>query len=237
MPRKTSPALFFVLALLGFLLVTAVKTASATKASEAPRKERLISLIQERRSQIGDLDDAVRSLRAQLRDEESARNRNDRASAEAAERTATLAAQAGASQVTGPGLRIKLSDAETIPADVEDPSAYRISDVDLQLLVNALWAAGAEAISLNGNRIVATTAIRAAGETVVVNFWPLAPPYRLDAVGADRDLFDETDIARRMRRWRGLFGLGFSTSQVDDLTVEPYRGRVGINVATPNGAA
>ncbi|MDP1795351.1 MAG: DUF881 domain-containing protein [Acidimicrobiales bacterium] len=236
MPRKTSPALFLVLALLGFLLVTAAQTASATKASEAPRKERLISLIQERRSQIDDLDDAVRDLRAQLRDQESTRSRTDRASAQRARDAAALAAQAGASMVEGPGLRVRVSDAETIPADVQEASAYRISDVDLQLLVNALWSAGAEAISLNGNRIVATTSIRAAGETIVVNFRPLTPPYRLEAVGADDERFADSDIARRMRRWRTLFGLGFTTSDADSLTLEPFTGRVGIGVATPDGA-
>ncbi len=236
MPRKTSPALFLVLALLGFLLVTAARTASATRVAEAPRKERLISLIQERRSQINDLDGAVRDLRGQLRKEESARNRDDRASTTRARDAAVLAAQAGASTVKGPGLRVKLHDAESIPVDVQEAGAYRISDVDLQLLVNALWASGAEAVALNGNRIVATTSIRAAGETVVVNFRPLSPPYRLEAVGAQGERFAQTDIARRMRRWRTLFGLGFSTAQVDKLTVEPFTGRTGIDVANPGSA-
>lgn len=236
MPRKTSPALFFVLALLGFLVVTAARTATATRVAEAPRKQRLISLIEQRRDQIDELDNAVRDLRGQLRKEESDRSRNNRASAARARNTATLSAQAGASTVKGPGLRVKVADAASIPADVEETGAYRISDTDLQLLVNALWAAGAEAIALNGNRIVATTSIRAAGETIVVNFRPLSPPYRLEAVGADRDRFDDTEIARRMRRWRTLFGLGFSTTQVKALTLEPYSGRVGIGVANPGEA-
>lgn len=221
--------------MLGFLLVTAARTASATRVAEAPRKERLISLIQERRSQINDLDEAVSDLRGQLRHAESKRSRSDHASAQQQRDAATLAAQAGASTVKGPGLRVKVSDAETIPADVQEASAYRISDVDLQLLVNALWSAGAEAVALNGNRIVATTSIRAAGETVVVNFRPLSPPYRIEAVGADADAFRSTDIARRMKRWRTLFGLGYSATEVDQLTLKPYTGRVGIDVATPGG--
>jgi uncharacterized protein YlxW (UPF0749 family) len=219
--------------MLGFLVVTAGRAASVTRVVEAPRKERLISLIQQRRSQIGDLDDAVRDLRSQLRREEATRSRSSRATAEQARKTATLAAQAGASTLKGPGLRVKVSDAETIPADVQEAGAYRISDTDLQLLVNALWSAGAEAIALNGNRLVATTSIRAAGETVVVNFRPLSPPYRIEAIGADEAGFARTDIARRMRRWRTLFGLGFSTTHVDKLTLAPYTGRVGIAVATP----
>lgn len=237
MPRKTSPALFLVLALLGFMLVTAARTASATRASEAPRKQRLISLILERRSQIDDLDEAVRELRAQLRRDQSARSRDNRALADRARAEAALEAQAGTSVVAGPGLRVKLSDAETIPDDVEEAGAYRISATDLQLLVNALWAAGAEAVALNGNRIVATTAIRAAGETIMVNFRALAPPYVIEAIGPDAEAFGRSDIARRMRSWRSLFGLGFSTSKANELTLQPFAGRVGISVATPGEAS
>ena len=175
-----------ILAVLGFLLVTAAQSATATRKAEAPRKARLISLIEERRSQMSDLDKAVRQLRAEVGAAESARNRSNQAAATASRSEAQLAAQAGAAAVRGAGLRVKVSDSDSIPADADDASAYRISDTDLQLLVNALWASGAEAIAVNGNRVVATTSVRAAGETIVVNFRPLTPPYRLEAIGADR---------------------------------------------------
>lgn len=236
MPRKTSPALFVVLAFLGFGLVTAAQTASVTKSAEAPRKERLIALIQERRSQMNDLDKAVRELRGQLATEQTKRNRSDKAASASARAEDELAAQAGALAVKGAGLRVKASDSTKVPDDPQEASAYRISDVDLQLLVNALWESGAEAVALNGNRIVATSSIRAAGETIVVNFRPLSPPYRLEAVGADQRRFSDSDIATRMRRWHTLFGLGFSTSRASELTVPPYAGRVGIDVATPAAA-
>jgi uncharacterized protein YlxW (UPF0749 family) len=222
-----------VLALLGFGLVTAAQAATATRKAEAPRKERLIALIQQRRSQMDDLDKAVRELRGQLSDEQRRRSHADRSASEATDSQATLAAQAGTSAVRGEGLRVKVSDSDTVPDDAKDASAYRISDGDLQLLVNALWRAGAEAVAVNGNRVVATTSIRAAGETIVVNFRPLTPPYRLDAIGADSARFSESDIAVRMRRWHTLFGLGFSASRVGKLTIAPYAGRVGIEVATP----
>ena len=132
---------------------------------------------------------------------------------------------------------MKLSDAGSIPADAKDPSAYNISDSDLQMVVNALWSAGAEAIAVNGNRLVATSSIRAAGETVVVNFRPLSPPYKVEAVGANERRFADSDIATRMRSWHSSFDLGFSTSRVDKLTIAPFAGRVGIDVAQPEGAS
>ncbi|MEY2397794.1 MAG: hypothetical protein QOJ00_968 [Actinomycetota bacterium] len=222
-----------VLALLGFLLVTAAQSASATKVAEQPRKEQLISLIQERRSTMKVLDKAVRNLRGQLAGAQRRSNNQGNAAADAARSEAVLAAQAGASAITGPGLRVKASDSKTTPDDTREAGAYLISDTDLQLLVNALWSAGAEAVAINGNRIVATSSIRAAGETIVVNFRPLSPPYRLDAIGADATVFSRSDIATRMRRWHTLFGLGFSTRDMGALSIPAYAGRVGIDVATP----
>lgn len=222
-----------ILAVLGFLLVTAAQSATATRKAEAPRKARLISLIEQRRDQMSDLDKAVRQLRSEVKDAESLRNMSNKAAAAASRGEAMLAAQAGAATLRGSGLRVKVSDSNSVPADVADASAYRISDTDLQLLVNALWAAGAEAIAINGNRVVATTSVRAAGETIVVNFRPLSPPYRLEAIGADRERFARSEIATRMRRWHTLFGLGFSTRSVDELTIGGFAGRVGIDVATP----
>jgi uncharacterized protein YlxW (UPF0749 family) len=221
---------------LGFGIVTAAQSATATKKAEQPAKERLISLIQQRRSQIGDLDKAVGKLRSQLRDEQRRVSHANRSVRDNTHMQSTLAAQAGTSAVKGAGLRVKVSDADTIPDDATQAEAYRISDIDLQLLVNALWSAGAEAVAVNGNRVVATTSIRQAGETIVVNFRPLSPPYRLDAIGANGADFSASEIAGRMRHWHTLFGLGFSTQRVDKLTVPPYAGRVGIDVATPKDA-
>jgi uncharacterized protein YlxW (UPF0749 family) len=231
--NKTSPALVLVLALLGFGIVTAAQSATATKKAEQPGKERLIALIQQRRSQIDDLDKAVGTLRGQLSAEQRRVSHANRSVRENTRVQSTLAAQAGTSAVKGAGLRVKVSDADSIPDDAAETEAYRISDLDLQLLVNALWGAGAEAIAINGNRVVATTSIREAGETIVVNFRPLTPPYRIDAIGADATRFAASEIARRMRHWHTLFGLGFSSHHVDALTAPAYAGRVGIDVATP----
>jgi uncharacterized protein YlxW (UPF0749 family) len=232
-PAKTSPALVLVLALLGFGIVTAAQAATETRKAEQPAKERLIALIQQRRAQIGDLDKAVGDLRGQLSGEQKRVSRANHTVRENTRVQSTLAAQAGTSAVKGSGLRVKVSDADSVPDDATEAEAYRISDLDLQLLVNALWGAGAEAIAVNGNRIVATTSIREAGETIVVNFRPLSPPYRIDAIGADGTRFGASAIAGQMRHWHKLFGLGFSTQHVDTMTVPAFAGRVGIDVATP----
>lgn len=219
-------------AVLGFLLVTAVSSVGQARRIDAPRKAELIDLIQQRRDLVAEQDEAVSALRDEVdgaRSEAIRRNRQDRAEGEKA---AALALQAGTVALRGRGLEVKLSDSSRRSTTEEDADAFRIHDTDLQLVVNALYAAGAEAVAVNGNRLVATTPIRRAGDTIVVNFRPLTPPYRVSAIGAGKRAFEDSEIARRFRRWTGLFGLGFSVSQ-RDVDVPAYSGRVAIVSARP----
>ena len=103
------------------------------------------------------------------------------------------AVQSGVMPVTGSGLRLVLTDAPSDDPDVVDPS-LRVQDVDLQVVVNGLWAAGAEAIAVNGQRLTATTAIRSAGDAVLVDLVPLNSPYTVEAVGDAVGM--QTEVAR-----------------------------------------
>jgi uncharacterized protein YlxW (UPF0749 family) len=225
--------LLAVLAVTGFLLLTAVSSARTTRRVEAPRKAELIDLIEGRRAQVDDYDAEVRKLRSQVAEAERRAARRSQLGADANRALADLAGKAGTTALHGPGLEVKLSDSDRSPPSPDEAGAYRTHDGDLQLVVNALFSAGAEAVAINGNRVVVTTPIRAAGDTIVVNFRPLSPPYRVTAIGADRRQFTEAEIATRFRRWTGLFGLGFSTRALDDVTVPAYTGRVRITTASP----
>jgi uncharacterized protein YlxW (UPF0749 family) len=86
---------------------------------------------------------------------------------------------AGAVAVSGPGLVVTLSDP---PSDGGNPAAT-VQDSDLRHVVNALWAGGAEAIAINGHRLTATSAVRSAGEAILVDLHPLVGPYRIEAIG------------------------------------------------------
>jgi uncharacterized protein YlxW (UPF0749 family) len=226
-----------VLTLLGFLLVTAAGTARADRRAAEPRKTKLISLIEARRSQVGDLDAAVAKLRGDVATAERRVARATRADADSAAAEERLALVAGTTAVRGRGLEVRLADAGKRARSADDANAGTIHDVDVQLVVNALFAAGAEAVAVNGNRVVATTAIRAAGDTLVVNFRPLRPPYRVTAIGADRSAFDHSEIVQRFRQWTKLFGLSFSVARRDTLTVPAFTGRVGVVTATPSAEA
>jgi uncharacterized protein YlxW (UPF0749 family) len=235
--RRSSLLLASVLAVLGFLLVTAVSSARASKRAEEPRKAELISQIQGRRSQVDDLDQAVRQLREKVLQAQRDDARRSTSARDEADRNALLAQQAGTTAMRGPAVVVRLADSSRQPpADTDDKGAYTIHDADLQLVVNALFSAGAEAVAVNDSRIVATTPIRAAGSTIVVNFRPLTPPYRVVGIGASQQRFDATDIATRFRRWTKLFGLGFNVSRTGKASVPAYTGQVPIDVAKRAGA-
>src|SRR5699024_6146466 len=80
---------------------------------------------------------------------------------------------------------LTLEDSAPLPSrSGAGPGAVnRVTDGDLQIAVNGLWAAGAEAVAVNGQRVSATTAIRTAGSAVLVDFRPLSPPYEVTALG------------------------------------------------------
>jgi uncharacterized protein YlxW (UPF0749 family) len=107
-----------------------------------------------------------------------------------AERTRQLELLAAQVPVTGPGLQLTLADAPAPsaspngdPRQGTTPDTGRVLDRDLQTVVNGLWAAGAEAVSVNGQRLTARSAIRYAGQAILVDFRPLVPPYVVSAVG------------------------------------------------------
>ena len=142
--------------------------------------------------------------------------------------TRLAAAEQGAAvlAVSGPGLRVTLDDAPP-PADSdpvggapEQNAAGLVQDADVQLAVNGLWAAGAEAISINGQRVGATTAIRQAGGAILVNFRPIAPPYDIEAIGDSEGLpraFLASYEADTLARLTLDYGVVFDFARVGDL--------------------
>jgi len=140
------------------------------------------------------------------------------------------AAEAGAAAlpVEGPGLLVTLanagSDADDDPVGGDDEGDIRgrVRDGDLQLVVNALWAAGAEAISINGQRLGPTSAIRFAGEAVLVDFRPVTNPYEVSAIGDPETLssgFLSSPEVGSLALIEETYGLRFDFSREEQLTL------------------
>jgi uncharacterized protein YlxW (UPF0749 family) len=92
----------------------------------------------------------------------------------------------GQTEVFGNGVTVTIDDAPLDPLVTDTPPG-RVIDRDLQKIVNGLWQAGATDIAINGRRITPTSAIRAAGEAILVNYRPMSPPYVVSAIGPDAD--------------------------------------------------
>ncbi len=129
---------------------------------------------------------------------------------------------AGVSPVHGPGIRVTVDDAPKQGSGRPDASGTgRVLDTDMQRLLNGLWAAGAEAVSVNGQRLTQLTAVRSAGDAILVAYRPLSPPYEVLAIGNPDDL--EVDFVDgpggRWFKTLEAFGIRFNVTQQKDMQV------------------
>jgi uncharacterized protein YlxW (UPF0749 family) len=133
-----------------------------------------------------------------------------------------LSMAAGTSPVEGPGVQVVLDDGPPSRPDALGPDLARVLDRDVQLVVNGLFAAGAEAIEVNGQRLASATAIRSAGDAILVGFRPLSRPYVVTAIGDPLTLesrFAESASGSEMATIAGTYGILFETSTHDRLRV------------------
>jgi uncharacterized protein YlxW (UPF0749 family) len=233
LPFRRSLVLAVVCGLAAFGVVVAGHSQRQHGRAEAPQQARLVHLVESQQAEVVSLQQAAARLRRQLTHAQQSRSRSSALSQQAAAELAGLAVTAGESALRGPGLVVTLNDAPNVPAGTADADADRIHDTDVQLVVNALFSAGAEAVSVNGNRVSAVSSIRAAGQTIVVDLTPLLPPYRVTAIGADQRVFMRSAVARRFGDWTSEFGLGFDVSARPEVTVPAFVLRVPLAAAAP----
>ncbi len=135
---------------------------------------------------------------------------------------------AAATPVIGPGLSVIITD-PGVAGDLTDVSKQRVEgsrqvilDRDLQLVVNSLWASGAEAIAVGGVRIGPNVTIRQAGGSVLVDNQPITSPYVVLAVGpphAMQDVFDRSTGLQRLRLLEASYGVGVAVAAGDGLVL------------------
>jgi len=130
--------------------------------------------------------------------------------------------EAGLAAVTGPGVRITLTNV-TAQA-VGGTSIYIIRDEDLLKLINELNAAGAEAISINGERIIATSEVRLAGSNIDVNLTPITPPYVVSAIGASDQLAGGLQIPGGVLAFLQDLGVSVSLDKDPKVVVPAFSG-------------
>ena len=228
--RQIRASLAAVLALVGFLTLVASSGVKDARRGAESRRAGLVKLIHTRQGEVESLGRELVRLRADVL---AARRRLSTTSSEEARRLRDVQMWAGTTAMEGSGLEVRLSDSKREARDEADRGSLSVQDVDLQLVVNALWAAGGEAVAVNGQRLVATSPIRAAGETITVNFRPLVPPYKVEAIGADRRQFELAAVARQFKQWSQDYGLGFSVRSRSKLALPAYLGTLQLSSARP----
>ncbi len=135
---------------------------------------------------------------------------------------------AGLTPVQGPGVVVTLSDSKTpfprtLRPGIQPPNI--IHDTDINQIVNELRAAGAEAIAVNGQRLVATSAVRDAGPTVFINNTPQTPPYTIQAIGDSKTLASALTMRGGIADEIKSFDKGmFSLRQAGTLALPAYAG-------------
>jgi uncharacterized protein YlxW (UPF0749 family) len=217
-----------VLGLLVSLRWSADATYSESSLGQVSRTIRQLELEQE------DLKQSVGRLRQKL----NSRQQDSAASTvrleELRRELAKQKMRAGLVDVRGPGVRVILNDASQ--GSTGDASELLVHDFDLRDVIGVMWLAGAEAVSVNGERIVSSTSVYCVGSTIMVNDTRLSPPYEVSAIGDPVRLLDTfwnpgylAELKMRSKR----LGLQFEPIGVESLTVPAYRGSLPQKYAQP----
>jgi uncharacterized protein YlxW (UPF0749 family) len=218
--RSRSPALAALLVLFGFLLAAGIVQERLREEELPTRAAELRALIEQRRGALQQLTEDVQSLSERLSGLQSSVAGGPGDLEAVLARLERLEAAAGIEALAGPGVVVELMDSPRVPTSAAEEADLRIQDTDLRQVVNALWQAGAEAVAVNGQRVVSTTAIRRAGGVVLVNYRAVASPYRVVALGAAEALEDglhRAGIVRQFEVWREVYGLVLTVRPADHL--------------------
>ena len=240
-PRRLSPwtALVPVVALVaGFIFATSGTTAQGTDL-RAGQSSQLTDLIAQREASVADQQAKLAQLQADvqaLTDQAATRNG---AVAEAQAQGRSRQTSAGLTGLLGPGLTVTLDDAPRGPNGALPPGAVSNDDVvihqsDVQAVVNALWAAGADGVSIMGRRLIATSAVICVGNTLLLQGRTYSPPFVITAVGSATQMRSQLETSpdvQVVRYYADRYGLTYDVQEERELTLAPYDGALDTQYA------
>ena len=220
--------------LLGLAVAVAVTNLRADAVSEDSPRAALEQEVQDSRERAVGLEQRQEDLQSEISAlQEDVLQSSDSA---AAARLSTYETATASTALSGSGVVLQVEDSAPLPASpgVAEGTVNRATDEDLQIAVNGLWAAGAEAIAVNGQRISASSAIRTAGSAVLVDLRPLSPPYRIVALGdgaAIEQAVQGEATGEYLSEISSRFGIVLSWETSEDLSV-PARAPAALREAS-----
>ncbi|WP_191498054.1 DUF881 domain-containing protein [Mycobacterium simulans] len=240
--RRRSPWRFGVplVCLLAGLLLAAthgVSGGAEIRRSDAPR---LVDLVRQEQSSVARLN-AQREALTQRIDAAHGRS-SDTALTAMLRRTAELAGEADMNPVHGPGLVVRLSDAQRdangrFPRDAS-PDDLVVHQQDIDGVMNAMWSAGAEAIQMQDQRIIATSVVRCVGNTLLLNGRTYSPPYTITAIGNAAGMqaaLAAAPLVTLYKQYVVRFGLGYHEEVKPDVQIVGHSEPVQLHFAKPSG--
>ncbi|QAY69546.1 DUF881 domain-containing protein [Xylanimonas protaetiae] len=220
-----------VAALAGIMFTASAQLASGTSGLRHPTD--LADLVSGETARVDRLTAEAEKLRTQV-DELAASAPGPAAEDPAAVEREGVAV--GTVAVGGPGLRVQLDDAP--PSNISIPGVgvddLVVHQQDIQHVINALWAGGAEAMTLQGERVIMTSAFRCSGNILTLHGKVFSPPYVIEAVGdpaALRAALRAAPGVQRYIEWVNTVGLGWNVREADDLELPAYTGSTELRFA------
>lgn len=221
--------------LVGLLLgISAVNAAARAPGAEQANRGLAAEVLQAR-ERTEELGARATGLSAELERARAAALTGDAQGRRTLEDVARLERAVAAVPVTGPGLRITVAD-PAAPAGSPTAREQTVLDRDLQVLVNALWSAGAEAVAIGGVRLHPLATVRQAGGGMLVDNRPVPQPYVFDVLGDPAALQTgllETDGYGRFRTFAQIYGTEFRVEPAEELTVPAGTARLRLAVPLP----
>ena len=218
---------------LGFLLVVQVRAGRLLRAQpEVPTRNiyALATLLRQEREARQALERQVGDLQRKQAEYERATVEGRTLAAAMSKELENLRMLTGLKAMRGPGVAVLLQDAKTQPSG---SNPVVVTYQDLVSVINELWAAGAEAVAVNGQRVTATTGFGQVGGTVVVNLQRLSGPFTITAIGDSATLEGALNIRGGLVDGLRALGLSIAVSRQADLTVPAYRGVLKFEHARP----
>ncbi len=225
----------------GLLFTTTATTADGT-ALRDDRRPQLAQLIADKRERLDERERAAADLRATVDQETAQLAKVDQPVQAARQRVDQLRGPAGFTALRGPGITVVLNDSPRrngdAGPDAPDNDDLVVHQQDVQAVVNALWAGGAEAMSIMDIRVISTSAVRCVGNTLLLHGQVFSPPFKITAIGeptAMHRALESADGVRQFREAVADFGLGYSETVERNVTVRAYDGSSDLRSARVAG--
>lgn len=220
--RQGQAAIALVCVVLGFMLAVQFRTTQDIRSSiPFQRIEDLSQRLSQTEKERDILLKQVQELR-QATGSESANKESE-----------NIKMGAGIVSVEGPGLVVTIDDSKRLSKPGENPNLYLIHDEDMLKVINELWAAGAEAISINGQRLIATSEIRCAGPTLSVNNTRYSPPYEILVIGEPQTLENSLKMRGGVIETLQFWGIQVTVKKQDIVQLPAYKGTFRFEYAKP----